>query len=86
MIVHVDNGPAAIEINPADLKSPIPDGTYELIPIVSQLHVVDLKRHHDGEDGIVGPFSCYTAAEQYIEAMTDQWLKRWATIRPINAI
>lgn len=47
-------------------------------------HVVDLKRHNDGEDGIVGTFHSRTAAQLYVDGITDQFVARYATIRPIH--
>lgn len=47
-----------------------------------QLMVVDLKRHYDGEDGLVGPFSTREAAQTHIDDC-DTYERQWAVIRPL---
>lgn len=46
-------------------------------------YVVDLKRHYDGEDGLVGPFTTRETAEVFIAALPDRFIRDYATIRPI---
>ena len=47
--------------------------------------VVDLKRHYDGEDGLVGPFDDREAAQTFIDSIDDQYERKWATIRPVES-
>lgn len=47
--------------------------------------VVDLERHNDGEGGLVGPFDSRQAAEEYIALLSDDFARRWATIRTVSA-
>jgi hypothetical protein len=49
------------------------------------MFVVDLARHHDGQDGLVGPFESHDLAKNYIDSLTDGFVRRYATIRPIHA-
>lgn len=46
--------------------------------------VVDLERHSDGEDGLVGPFDSRRSAEEYVESIESDFERRYATIRPIH--
>lgn len=46
-------------------------------------YVVDTARHNDGEAGLVGAFPTRDAAQAFIDAMPDEYERRWATIRPV---
>lgn len=48
--------------------------------------VVDLKRHYDGEDGLVGPFNSRDEAQSYIDGLTDRFVREYAAIRPVAPI
>lgn len=48
------------------------------------MYVVDLARHNDGEEGLVGPFGTRPAAEYFIESLEDKFVQRYATIRPVT--
>lgn len=49
------------------------------------IFVVDLERHNDGEDGLVGPFASRVHAEIYVAAIADEFVRKYATIRPVAA-
>lgn len=46
--------------------------------------VVDLERHNDGKDGLVGPFHDPVAAQAYIDRIPERLVRDYAVIRPIN--
>lgn len=49
-----------------------------------ELFVVDLERHNDGENGLVGPFASHAEAESYVAGIASDYMRKWATIRPIE--
>lgn len=50
------------------------------------MFVVDLKRHNDGEDGLVGPFHSRDAAEAFVATLDNKFgLRDWACVRPVEA-
>lgn len=48
------------------------------------MFVVDLKRHYDGEDGLVGPFYLRQNAEAYVATLTDNFVRKYATVRNVD--
>lgn len=50
----------------------------------SVMFVVDLKRHYDGEDGLVGPFCVRQDAEAYVATLTDNYVRKYATVRGVD--
>lgn len=62
------------------------DGSALATPGVSAMIVVDLKRHYDGENGLVGPFNSRDEAQSYIDGLPDRFVREYAAIRPVAPI
>lgn len=50
------------------------------------MYVVDLERHNDGEDGLVGPFQNRAMADLFVATIKSDFIRKYATIRPVAAV